>query len=133
MSVYFFYGEEDFNIDLAFEEIKSRLNKDFSAMNYQVLDNPDYPELITALRTQPMMFGDMLIVINSEKYFSGVKNFFEDSEESEDDIDEEQDEQSDEDDFEDEPLIEEDLKSVEDTFFGNSMGNIPESFDEGEF
>ena len=80
MAVYFFYGEEDFNIDLAVEELKSKLNPDFIAMNFQTLDNPDYPELITALRTPPMMFGDMLIVINSEKYLLSQKNYFEDKE-----------------------------------------------------
>ena len=80
MAVYFYYGDEDFNIELAIDELKSKLNKDFIAMNFQALDNPEYPELITALRTPPMMFGDMLIVVNADKYFSSQKNFFEDSE-----------------------------------------------------
>ena len=80
MTVYFFYGEEDFNIDLEIEEMKSKLNQDFISMNFQVLDNPEYAELITALRTLPMMFGDMLIVINSDKYFLSQKNYFEDVE-----------------------------------------------------
>ena len=80
MAVYFYYGDEDFNIELEIEKMKVKLNKDFLAMNFQTLDNPEYPELITALRTPPMMFGDMLIIINSDKYFSSQKNFFEDSE-----------------------------------------------------
>lgn len=80
MAVYFFYGDEDFNIDLELETMRSKLNPDFLSMSFQTLDNPEYPELITALRTPPMMFGDMLIVINSDKYFSGNKNYFEDSE-----------------------------------------------------
>ena len=80
MAIYFFYGDEDFNIELKLEEMKSKLNKDFIAMNFQTLDNPTYPDLINALRTQPVMFGEMLIVINSDKYFSSQKNFFEDSE-----------------------------------------------------
>ena len=80
MTVYFYYGDEDFNIDLEIDSLKSKLNQDFIAMNYQYLDNPEYAELITALRTPPMMFGDMLIVINSDKYFSSQKNFFEDKE-----------------------------------------------------
>lgn len=79
MAVYFYYGEEDFNMDLAIDELRSKLNPEFSALNCQSLDNPEYPDLITALRTPPMMFGNMLVVINSEKYFSSVKNFFEDS------------------------------------------------------
>lgn len=80
MTVYFFYGDEDYNIELKLEEMKSKLNKDFIAMNYQALDNPEYSSLITALRTPPMMFGDMLIVINAERYFSSQKSYFEDDE-----------------------------------------------------
>ncbi len=80
MAVYFFYGDEDFNIDLEVEKMRAKLNPDFLSMSFQSLDNPEYAELITALRTPPMMFGDMLVVINSDKYFIGVKNFFEDSE-----------------------------------------------------
>ncbi len=80
MAVYFFYGDEDFNIELEIEDMKSKLNPDFISMSFQVLDNPEYSELSTALRTPPMMFGNMLVVINSEKYFLSNKNFFEDSE-----------------------------------------------------
>ena len=80
MAVYFFYGDEDFNIDLELEKMKSKLNQDFISMNFQAFDNPEYPELITALRSQPMMFGNMLVVINAEKYFLSNKNFFNDSE-----------------------------------------------------
>ncbi len=80
MAVYFFYGDEDYNIELELEKMRSKLNPDFISMSYQVLDNPDYSTLITALRTPPMMFGDMLVVINSEGYFAGNKNAFDDSE-----------------------------------------------------
>ena len=80
MAVYFYYGEEDYNIDLAIDEFKSRLNPDFLAMSFQKLDNPKYMQLITALRTPPMMFGSMLVIINAEKYFLSKENFFEDSE-----------------------------------------------------
>lgn len=80
MAVYFFYGDEDFNIDIAIESMRSKLNPDFISMSYKVLDNPIYSELITALRTPPMMFGASLFVINSDKYFLSQKNFFEDQE-----------------------------------------------------
>ncbi len=80
MAVYFFYGDEDFNIDLEIEKLKTKLNQDFIAMNFQTLDNPEYSELITALRTPPMMFGEMLVLINAERYFSSQKNYFEDNE-----------------------------------------------------
>lgn len=80
MAVYFFYGDEDFNIDLELEKMRSKLNPDFILMSYQTLDNPNYSTLINALRTPPMMFGDMLIVVNAENYFLSNKNCFEDSE-----------------------------------------------------
>lgn len=80
MAVYFFYGDEDYNIELELEAMRSKLNPDFISMSFQTLDNPDYATLITALRTPPMMFGDTLIVINAEDYFLSNKNFFDDSE-----------------------------------------------------
>ena len=57
MAVYFFHGDEDYNIELELEKMVSKLNPDFKSMNFQVLDNPVYSTLITALRTPPMMFG----------------------------------------------------------------------------
>ena len=80
MAVYFYYGDEDFCIEQEIESMKSKLNKDFLAMNFQTYDNPEYSELITALRTPPMMFGDMLIIINSEKYLTSQKKYFEEDE-----------------------------------------------------
>lgn len=70
MAVYFFHGEEDFNIELEIEELKKSLDKNFLEMSFKVYDNPKYPDLISILRTQPMMFGKMLIVIKCLDYFS---------------------------------------------------------------
>ncbi len=80
MAVYFFYGDEDYNIELELNKMRSELNPDFLSMSYQVLDNPDYQTLIQYLRTPPMMFGDTLIIINAESYFLGNRNVFDDSE-----------------------------------------------------
>lgn len=80
MAVYFFYGDEDYNIEIEIENMRSKLNPDFISMSFQIQDNPEHPELIAALRTPPMMFGNMLVVINAEKYFMSQKNYFEDSE-----------------------------------------------------
>ena len=80
MAVYFFYGEEDFNIDLELDKMRSKLNPDFIAMNYKLLDNPDFAELINAVRTTPMMFGSSLIIIDACKYFFSEGNKFEDKE-----------------------------------------------------
>ncbi len=72
MAVYFFYGEEDFNIEAEISKLKKGLNKDFLEMSYKVYNNPKFPDLIAILRSQPMMFGKMLVVINCLDYFSGT-------------------------------------------------------------
>lgn len=70
MAVYFFYGEEDFNIDKEIDKLKKTLDKNFLEMSFKTYDNPRFADLISILRTQPMMFGRMLIVINCLSYFS---------------------------------------------------------------
>ena len=70
MAVYFFYGEEDFNIEAEINKLKKGLDKDFLEMSYKSYDNPKFPDLIAILRSQPMMFGKMLVVINCLDYFS---------------------------------------------------------------
>lgn len=69
MAVYFFYGEEDFNIEQEIEKLKKGLDKNFLEMSFKTYDNPKFPDLISILRTQPMMFGKMLVVINCLDYF----------------------------------------------------------------
>ena len=76
MSVYFYYGDEDYSIEQAINEKKKLLDKNFSAMNFKTYDNPSFTDLISILRTTPMMFGKMLIIINCLDYFS---KSFEDS------------------------------------------------------
>ena len=70
MAVYFFYGEEDFDIENEINKLKKGLDKNFFEMSFKTYDNPKFPDLISILRTQPMMFGKMLIVINCLDYFS---------------------------------------------------------------
>lgn len=70
MAIYFFYGEEDFNIEQEIEKLKSGLDKNFIEMSYKVYDNPPFSDLISILYSQPMMFGKMLIVIKCLDYFS---------------------------------------------------------------
>ena len=64
MGVYFFYGDEDYLIDKELEKFRKKLDKNFAAMNYKVYDKLSFPDLISVIRTQPMMFGKMMIVIN---------------------------------------------------------------------
>ena len=69
MTVYFFYGDEDYNIEQAIEKLKQGLDKNFASMNYKVFDNPPFADLMNAIRAQSMMFGKMLTVINCKNYF----------------------------------------------------------------
>lgn len=75
--IYFFYGEEDFDIENEIGKLKKGLDKNFLEMSFKTFDNPKFPDLISILRSQPMMFGKMLIVINCLDYFSKT---FEDKE-----------------------------------------------------
>ena len=77
MAVYFFYGEEDYNIEQEIEKLKKGLDKNFLEMSCKTYDNPKLSDLISILYSQPMMFGKMLIVINCLDYFSKT---FEDKE-----------------------------------------------------
>lgn len=77
MAVYFFCGEEDFNIEQEIDKLKSKLDKNFLEMSFKTYNNPNFADLISILRTQPMMFGKMLIIINCLEYFSKT---FEDKE-----------------------------------------------------
>lgn len=70
MGVYFFYGDEDYLIDTELEKFSSKLDKNFSPMNYKVYDKPAYSDFVSILRTTPMMFGKMMVVINCSNLFS---------------------------------------------------------------
>ncbi len=70
MAIYFFYGEEDYNIEKEIEKLKSGLDKNFLEMIFKTYDNPPFSDLISIMYTQPMMFGKMLIVIKCLDYFS---------------------------------------------------------------
>ena len=69
MAVYFFYGEEDYNIEQEIDTLKQGLDKNFLDMSYKVYDHPKFVDLISILRSQPLMFGKMLVVIKSVNYF----------------------------------------------------------------
>lgn len=75
--IYFFYGDEEFNIEQEILKLKSKLDKNFLDMSFKTYENPKFADLITILRTQPMMFGKMLIVIKANDYFNKA---FEDNE-----------------------------------------------------
>ena len=73
LMIYFFYGEEDFNIDEEIARMKSELDPNFLEMSYKyysAADKLSFPDLISVLRTQPMMFGKILIVIDFYDYLT---------------------------------------------------------------
>ncbi|MCI1274424.1 MAG: DNA polymerase III subunit delta [Clostridiaceae bacterium] len=67
--IYFFYGEEDYLMDLEIEKLKKGLDKNFIDMNFKKVDNPSFADLTAILRTQGLMFGKMLFVIDILDYF----------------------------------------------------------------
>ena len=78
--LYFYFGQEEFNIEIELNKLKSKIvDKSFLATNYKVYNNPSAPELVEILRTPPLMFGKILVVVNCEKYFlesaKGRSNF----------------------------------------------------------
>lgn len=72
--IYFFYGDEEFNISNEVKKLKSNLDPNFIEMSYKYFDNPKFPELISAIKTQPMMFGKMLIEIDCLSYLTAKKS-----------------------------------------------------------
>lgn len=79
MSLYLFWGQEDFYIEKEIEKLKNKLlDSSFRSMNYKVLDNPDFLSVIDCCQTTPLMFGNMLIVINCDKFLLGNKSSVED-------------------------------------------------------
>lgn len=72
--LYFYHGQEDYLIELELESLKSKVvDKSFLSTNYRVYDNPKFQELIDILRTPSLMFGNVLAVVNCEKYFFDTK------------------------------------------------------------
>lgn len=70
MAIYFYYGDEEFNIEQEVNKLKKSLDKNFLEMSLKTYDNPKFADLISILRTQPMMFGKMLVIIKANDYFT---------------------------------------------------------------
>lgn len=75
MPIQFLWGDEDYLIEKALNKIKKEvLNDDVNPLNYRAVDNPSFSLFSELLRTNAMMFGDILIVIKCQKYFLETKN-----------------------------------------------------------
>lgn len=74
MPLYFFWGEEDYLIEKEIKALKKKvLGNEFDALNYRVLNNPEFSVFDEALRTMPMFFGEVFYLIRCDKYFLETK------------------------------------------------------------
>lgn len=70
MPIEFFWGDEDYLIEKETDKIKNNVLKgDINELNFRVVDNPSFSLFSEVLRTNAMMFGDVVIVIKCAKYF----------------------------------------------------------------
>lgn len=70
MSVYLFWGEEEFNIENAIRDLRKKiLDPAWVLLNHKMLNEPEIPELIEVLQTVPMMSGNLLIEIRTANLF----------------------------------------------------------------
>lgn len=75
MPIHFLWGDEDYLIERAANKIKQEiLGKDINPLNYRAVDNPNFSLFSELLRTNAMMFGDIVIQIKCPKYFLESKN-----------------------------------------------------------
>ena len=74
MTIYLFWGQEEFNLEQKMSELKNKyVTPEFATMSYKVYDGPEFEELREALCTSPFMFGSVFIRIDISKYFGGGK------------------------------------------------------------
>lgn len=75
MPIDFLWGDEDYLIEKAVNKIKDEVLKgDVNELNYRLVDNPSFSLFSELLRTNAMMFGDIVIVIKCQKYFLESKS-----------------------------------------------------------
>lgn len=71
MNLKFFYGDEEYLMEQEINKLKTKLlDKEFLSMNFKSVKNQTFPDFISLLSTQPMMFGKQLIVIDVENFFA---------------------------------------------------------------
>lgn len=83
MTIYFWWGQEEFNIEQRINELKNKLiSPEFLSTNYKEFNNPDFYTLIEILSTPALMFGSLLSIIYCNDYFFNKRkdSFFDDKE-----------------------------------------------------
>ena len=48
--IYFFYGDEEFNISNEIKKFKDKLDRNFIEMSYKHFNNPKFPDSVAALK-----------------------------------------------------------------------------------
>ncbi|MBR3605179.1 MAG: DNA polymerase III subunit delta [Candidatus Gastranaerophilales bacterium] len=75
MPIHFLWGDEDFLIEKAANKIKKEiLGADVNELNYRAVDNPSFSLFSELIRTNAMMFGDIVIQVKCQKYFLEIKS-----------------------------------------------------------
>ncbi len=75
MPIQFLWGDEDYLIEREIKKIKKEILKDVvNDLNYRVVDNPSFSLFSELIRTNAMMFGDVVLIIKCAKYFLETKN-----------------------------------------------------------
>ena len=75
MGVYFFFGKEEYNIEQEIEEFKKKyLDEAFSSLNLRHFNSPNFDELANILRTTGTMFGNIINIVDTYKYFYPPRN-----------------------------------------------------------
>lgn len=74
-NLFFFWGVEDFLINSEIEKLKNKfIDKTFEAMAYKKLYKCSFEDLINAIHSLPMMFGNIMHVIDVNNFFTGDEN-----------------------------------------------------------
>ena len=69
-NLFFFWGQEDFLINSEIEKLKNKnIDKNFEAMAYKRIYEPRFEDLLNAVQALPMMFGNIMHVIDVNKFF----------------------------------------------------------------
>jgi len=75
LPIHFLWGDEDYLIEKATNKIKKEiLGDDVNELNYRAVDNPNFSAFSELIRTNAMMFGDIVIQIKCQKYFLETKS-----------------------------------------------------------
>ena len=74
MPIHFLWGDEDFLIERSINKLKKEiLGDDVNELNYRAVDNPNFSLFSELIRTNAMMFGDIVVQIKCQKYFLETK------------------------------------------------------------